>query len=136
MIEFTKDEIEVGQWFMESTGKDFCHYRCLGIKRDGTLKAAILLDRFGKTDCQMHIFTEPGFMWATPENCRAAFAFPFILLNKRRITCETPVSNRRMIRVNDHLGFVREGIKRCAADDGGDAIIFGMLREECKWIKD
>lgn len=136
MIEFSKEEEIVGKWFMEKTGKEFFGYRCLGVRRDGEWKAAILCDRFSKIECQMHIYAEPGFMWASPELCRTAFAFPFILLDRRRITVETPVTHPRMIRINRKLGFIEEGVKRCAADDGSDAIIFGMLREECKWIKD
>lgn len=120
---------------MEKTGKKFYSYRTLGMTYDGRLVAAILCDRFGTFDCQVHIYTEPGVVWATPENCRAAFAFIFELLDRRRITCETPVSNPRMIRMNHRLGMVQEGVKRKGADDGGDAIIFGMLREECNWIK-
>lgn len=133
---YTFDVERIGKWFMAKTGKPFYGYRCIGWEEDGVLKAAILCDRFNLRECQMHIYAEPGCRWSTPERCRAAFDFVFNTLKRERVTCETPVSHRMMCRVNDHLGFVREGIKRAAADDGGDAVIFGMLREECRWIKD
>ncbi len=132
--EIIYDTQELAQWIFERMGVGFYGYRTVGLKVDGEFVAGVLLDRFGVHECQIHIATRQGSMWATPENCRTAFSFPFIYLNRTRITAETAVSNRRMIRVNEHLGFVREGVKRKAADDGGDAIVFGMLREECRWL--
>lgn len=136
MDSYLDDTERIGKWFMEKTGKGFYGYRCIAWERDGALIAAVLYDRFNMRECQMHIYTEPGVRWATPERCRMAFGYAFNNLRRARVTVETPVSHPVMLRVNDHLGFVREGIKRGAADDGGDLVIFGMLREECRWIKD
>jgi len=36
---------------------------------------------------------------------------------------------------NKRLGFQLEGIHRQAWPMGGDALSFGMLKPECKWIK-
>lgn len=136
MDTYCYDTERIGKWFMEKTGKPFYGYRCKAIEQDGELKAAILCDRFGLRECQMHIYSEKGFNWMQTARCREAFEFVFNYLRRERITCETPVSHRAMLRMNEYLGFVREGVKRGAADDGGDAVIFGMLREECRWIKD
>jgi RimJ/RimL family protein N-acetyltransferase len=82
-----------------------------------------------------------GSIWSSarstssPELCRIAFRYPFIRLARRRITAETAASNIPMLRIQRRLGFVQEGVKRGAAMDGGDAIIFGMLRDECRWLE-
>jgi RimJ/RimL family protein N-acetyltransferase len=32
-------------------------------------------------------------------------------------------------------GFTQEGVLREAFEDGEDAILYGMLKSECKWIR-
>jgi hypothetical protein len=134
--EIVRDTPELAQWIMGVLGSHFYGYRTAGVMRRGEFIAGILCDRFGLRECSLHIATLQGVRWATPELCREAFSFPFVYLGRERITTETPVSNTRMCRLNDHLGFVREGVKRKAADDGGDAVLFGMLRDECRWLKE
>jgi RimJ/RimL family protein N-acetyltransferase len=130
------DNEEVARWIMEVIGTPYYGYRTAGLVRDGEIIAGILCDRFGIRECQMHIATKEGSHWATRDNCAIAFGYVFNYLRRERVTVETPVSNTRMVRVNDHLGFMREGVKRCVTADGGDAIIFGMLKDECRWLKE
>jgi RimJ/RimL family protein N-acetyltransferase len=125
---------EVCRWVEDQIGSRFYGYVALGMERDGEMIAGIVLDRFGNRECQMHIAGLPGKLWATPEAIQRAFEFPFVRYGRERVTVETPVSNMRARRYNEHVGFVREGLKRAAADDGGDSIIYGMLRSECRWL--
>ena len=104
------------------------------MKRNGELIAGCLFDRFGPRDCSIHIASKVGTHWATAEARRRLFHFAFKQLDRKRLTGETPVWNLAAQKFNEHIGFVREGIKRGAADDGSDAILYGMLREECRWL--
>jgi RimJ/RimL family protein N-acetyltransferase len=36
---------------------------------------------------------------------------------------------------DEHVGFIQEGVIRQAFEDGEDAILYGMLKSECKWIR-
>jgi len=45
-----------------------------------------------------------------------------------------PVANMRARRLVEGAGFVLEGLVRSAAPDGGDVLIYGMLKEECRWV--
>lgn len=130
------DNEEVACWIKKIIGAHYYGYRTAGLLRGGEIVAGILCDRFGLTDCYVHIATRQGVHWAKPEYCAIAFGYMFNYLRRERISTETPVSRSMMVRVNRHLGWVQEGLKRCGADDGGDAIIFGMLRDECRWIKE
>jgi RimJ/RimL family protein N-acetyltransferase len=38
-------------------------------------------------------------------------------------------------RFDEHLGFKREGLVRRGADDGTNLILYGMLKEECRWLE-
>jgi RimJ/RimL family protein N-acetyltransferase len=45
------------------------------------------------------------------------------------------VDNIEARRFDENLGFVQEGIIRRGADDGTDMILYGMLKEECRWLE-
>lgn len=59
-------------------------------------------------------------------------AYPFIQLGLPRVTAEIPLSNERSIDAVKRLGFVREGVKRRAAPDGGHVGVFGLLKKDFK----
>lgn len=54
-------------------------------------------------------------------------------LDVQRITGLVRADNADALETNDRLGFVREGVMRKALD-GQDIVIFGMLRDECRWL--
>jgi RimJ/RimL family protein N-acetyltransferase len=65
---------------------------------------------------------------------KEAFRYPFEQLCVDRITGLVPARNLEAQRFDEHLGFVLEGRARRALPDGDDLLIYGMLREECRWI--
>jgi RimJ/RimL family protein N-acetyltransferase len=106
----------------------------IGLLRDGKLVGGVLFTRYTGTDICMHVAgNAPG--WVTLEFIRAAFRVPFIQLGCRRCSGLVRTDNLAAQRFDEKLGFKREGVLRKADDDGCDLIIYGMLREECKWIK-
>jgi RimJ/RimL family protein N-acetyltransferase len=74
--------------------------------------------------------------WCVPGMLRVGFAYPFIQLDCNRVTCVVPRANRfkRVRRFLMRLGFHAEGTMR-QLFDGEDAVIFGMLKSECRWIR-
>jgi RimJ/RimL family protein N-acetyltransferase len=64
------------------------------------------------------------------------FAYPFLQLNCRRITGLVRADNFVAQKFDEHLGFRREGLLREACDDGTDMILYGMLKNECRFIGD
>lgn len=73
--------------------------------------------------------------WATRHTLRAFFEYPFIDLKVKRVQTLCSAKARDTIMFNKRLGFKPEGFHRCAWHDGGDAVSFGMLYNECKWVK-
>ena len=72
--------------------------------------------------------------WATRGILAGLFHYPFIQLGCRRVTAITPKYNARARKFALSLGFRLEGKMR-QHYDGKDAIVYGMLKHECKWIK-
>lgn len=71
--------------------------------------------------------------WATRQNLKAFFCYPFTDLGVGRVQTICSASDGGVILFNKKLGFVQEGYHREAWPDGGDALSFSMLRGECKW---
>lgn len=62
------------------------------------------------------------------------FSYPFETLGVNRINCNIESNNTASIKLCSRLGFGHEGTMRKASPDGRDILIFGMLKEECKWL--
>jgi RimJ/RimL family protein N-acetyltransferase len=126
----------VCRWMESIIGNDvhFYGYVAIGLRRNGEFLAGVLFDKFTKRECNIHIASKIGARWATEEAIRRAFTYAFKNLRRERVTAETPVSNKKARKFNEHIGFIQEGVKRLSADTGEDAIVYGMLREQCRWI--
>lgn len=75
--------------------------------------------------------------WATRDTLSTicTYAFAQNCLNCNRVTALVAKSNARARRVIEKIGFKREGSHPRAMDGKEDAISYGLLREQCKWIK-
>jgi len=52
-----------------------------------------------------------------------------------RITAYSRPENEASIRIIKHLGFQYEGYMRFAIEGKWDAMVFGMVQPECRWIR-
>lgn len=79
-----------------------------------------------------YAFDRPS--WATPSVLHSVALFVFDQLGCNRLCTLTPRKNKRSRRFVEGIGFKYEG---CARKGFGadDAIIYGMLRQECRWLK-
>jgi RimJ/RimL family protein N-acetyltransferase len=62
------------------------------------------------------------------------FAYPFNQIGANRILVQCSEANDKAMKMNKQLGFVQEGRLRQLYPPH-DAILWGMLRTECKWLK-
>ena len=106
-----------------------------GVLREGRLAAGVVFHNYDARagDIEVAIAAESP-RWASREVFYTAFAYPFLQLGCRRVTARVPVANMRARRLVEGAGFVLEGLVRSAAPDGGDVLIYGMLKEECRWV--
>ena len=107
--------------------------KCLGLVEGDEVRAVVVYESFGRCTCNMHVASDGSRRWLTRGFIAAAFAYPFIQCNLRRVTGLVPASNTRALHFDIRLGFKLEGTMRNALPDG-DMIILGMLREECPFL--
>lgn len=99
---------------------------------DGRLAAVVIFQRPEQRNCTMHVAAASS-QWATPEFLQAVFRYPFLSLDCLRVTATVMQSNFRCCRLLQHLGFQLEGCLRGFPE--GNLLVFGMLKEECKWVE-
>lgn len=59
----------------------------------------------------------------------------FNLHGKTRATAFVAPANKATLNIVERAGFVYEGTQRQAADGGGDLLMYGMLKHECRWLQ-
>lgn len=126
----------IGRFVVDLTGTpgDWGQFTALGVlDNDGVLLAGVIYNHFTPWNCCMHVGALPGRSWMSRELLFAAFDYPFNQLGMRRVTGLVPKRNKRARKLDEHLGFEYEGNLRNALPDD-DLIVYGMLREKCKWI--
>lgn len=63
---------------------------------------------------------------------RAIFTAAFA--QARRLTAEVEPDNRRALRQVQRLGFVYEGYRPLGLEGARDTIVYGMLKEDCRYL--
>jgi RimJ/RimL family protein N-acetyltransferase len=121
-------ESQIGEKYPEGTVG-------IGLEQDGELIAGVVFDYYTGPSISMHVAAVPGKRWMTKDFLWRCFAYPFLQLQCNRITGLVRVDNLAAQKFDEHLGFKREGLLRKAAEDGTDYIVYGMLREECRWLE-
>lgn len=107
----------------------------IGLEKDGELIAGVVFNNYNKLNIHMHVAAKKGTNWLNRQYLTCCFAYPFVQLGVNRVTGLVRVDNLPAQKFDEHLGFKREGIVRRACPDGTDMILYGMLREECRWIR-
>lgn len=116
-------------------GQSWGAYSALGVILNGVLVGGVVYSEYRKFDIQMSCaFDRIG--WARRGVLRALFTYPFNDLGVRRVTVVCGRKNKKAKKMNLDLGFRLEGVARKGLDGVDDAFIFGMLKEDCKWLRD
>lgn len=106
----------------------------IGIARDNKLIGGVVYYNWRqRTGDIMVAFAFDSPRWASREVMGSVCAFPFIQLGCQRATAICKKKNTRSRKFVEWLGFKYEGNARRAFGDD-DAILYGMLRQECRWI--
>jgi RimJ/RimL family protein N-acetyltransferase len=120
-------------WLEQQLGDSFSgEVIGLGLERDGRWVAAVAYHERQSHNVNASIAALPGSL--TKHYMKAIFDYPFNYLKVSRITSCVRPGNAASITWNKRVGFTYEGCQRKGYPDGEDKLIFGMLREECKWI--
>lgn len=116
------------------SGDGFDKFAAIGVEEEGELIAGCVFTEYRPHCKSIHLSgASVTPRWATRKTLRALFAYPFLQLKVKRLTAYTGFSMSSVRQFLERLGFVQEGILRAGyADD--DCVVYGMLREECRWV--
>ena len=109
---------------------------CIGIGVDlgGTIRAGVVIERLTWFDCAMTVFSETPRA-ASPAAFREVFRFVFDVLAAKRVTFEIHPKNKRSRKLAEGLGARLEGKKRRGLDGYRNALVYGLLPEECRFYE-
>lgn len=127
----------IAEWVGLQLAKDieaFKPCKAIGIERNGELIAGVIYNNYQSGLLIEMSIASLDKRWATRHTLRALFAYPFIQLNLKRVQTLCSAKEEGVIMFNKRLGFQLEGAHREAWHAGGDALSFGMLKHQCKWI--
>ena len=102
--------------------------------RDGRILGVVAYQYFNGIDCHMLVAGEGK--WLDRDKLRVFFSYPFNQMGCRRVTALCRDTNDKARRFVEKLGWTEEGVLRSYFDDGADCIIYGMLKEECRFLEE
>jgi RimJ/RimL family protein N-acetyltransferase len=128
----------VAQYVMEKTGMSLqpgSYQAMMVISDKDDFVAGIVISNFRGTDCEISCATETSAAWR-PSVLRAIFSYIFNQLNCVRCTSITTKQNKAARTFLEGLGFVLEGNLRLGYDGFKDALIYGLLAKECRYLSE
>ena len=109
-------------------------YTAIGqLDGSGQIIGGTVFTNFTLRDIHLHV-AGSGPRWLTRRFLGECFRYVFFQLNCRRCTVMIAASNQRSIDFCEGLGWRYEGILRAYLAEDEDCLIYGMLREECRWL--
>jgi RimJ/RimL family protein N-acetyltransferase len=115
-----------------------CRFRsdakAIGMTINHDIVAAAIFDTFSTSSCFISIASDGSAKWLNREFLIRVFAFPFLQCGHRRVSSIVSETNAASLRFIRHLGWTEEGRIRQGGPKGEDVILFGLLREECRWV--
>lgn len=131
---FGADEL-VSEWVSRRLvgGKSEAPCVALGVVNDAEdrLLGGCIFFHQEARDIQLAVAMEPGCALKL-RALATCYAYAFNQLGLERITAMIEIKNTRSVKLAEGFGFVREGVKRRSAPDGGHVGVFGLLRKDFK----
>lgn len=106
----------------------------LGVIRHGQLVGGVVFHNYRGHDIEISIASATP-LWASKKTFATLYGYPFNQLGVARITCITSRKNKVVRRLAEASGFKLEGTHRKAFDGQIDAMSYGLLREDCRWLQ-
>jgi RimJ/RimL family protein N-acetyltransferase len=84
-------------------------------------------------DCEISCAAETSMAFR-PHVFKAVFGYVFVQLKCVRLTCVTTKRNKRARTFIERIGFELEGNVRLGYDGKRDALIYGLLAADCRYL--
>lgn len=105
----------------------------LSVWREGVLEAGMIFSNYRGFEVELTIAAKSP-RWATRDVLRAIFHVAFVQLGCVRFMVKIAKNNKRARKLAEGVGFQYEGKLRNGYDGLKDAIVYGMLSRECRFL--
>lgn len=102
---------------------------------DGKIRMVVGFNAFVGKICQMHIAIVPGYKYTPKEMIYAVFHYVFIQANRDLVLATVNSKNEAAIKYDQRIGFKEMWRLPKMHDDGGDIVVLGMHRSECRHLR-
>jgi RimJ/RimL family protein N-acetyltransferase len=139
MLVFGHDKV-VAEWVMDRIpdGSVAPDTTAIGVADGDKLIAGVAYTDHTEGDVRMAVAAETGSRWLSKANLEVFFGHVFypppMGMGKRRATVVVHQRNKMARAFDERLGFNMEG-KHPKAFPRDNAISYGMLAENCRWVK-
>lgn len=117
-------------------GSDFGSCYTIGIMVNGVPSAGVVYNWYRVMphggDMRITVAVNDRFSFSRA-TLRAIFSYPFHVARCARVTAIVSEKNKKSSRLAVRVGFRKEGVLRRGWDGKTNAIIYSMLRNECRW---
>lgn len=129
---------EIGRWVAARVphGEPWvpgCGY-CVGFAKGSRLIAGAAFFRYNRASIEVG-FASDGPQWLNRVNLWQLFTYPFEQLGVQRISAFANASNKASRALIEALGFQHEATLAQAASDGGDQLVYRLLKGDCRYIR-
>lgn len=114
--------------------QDFGPHSAVGFTHGGQLIAGVVFRNYNEHDVEI-VVAATSAKWCTRLNLRILFDYIYNQLGCVRCTCIIGQHNKRSRKLAKGLGFRLEGVVRKGYDGKADAIVYGLLRGECMYLR-
>lgn len=112
--------------------------KTLAVSDGNQITCIVVYSKYDGYQCEIALVSiKPT--WATRTTIAMLLGYPFQQLGCKRINLICRQDNQKAISLAERLGFTRETNEeglRSYCPDGTNVHILGMLKSECRWIKD
>jgi RimJ/RimL family protein N-acetyltransferase len=118
------DKERVGAWVAEEVVQrsEWGSFYSMGAEIDGQLVSGIVFNNFNEYNATCHIaVSKPNKLFL--ELLDHAFVYAFEGCGLKRLTGLVEADNSKALKLDEHIGFVKEGIMKQAGSEGQDMVI-------------
>ena len=123
------------RWPETSEHHDWGPYTTIHLENEFGITAVVVYNCYQpKNSIDIHVCAAVAGRWLTRPFLAAVFQYPFEQLGVRRVTSRIGADNTKARGFLEALGFQHEGTIRKGWEPDVDLLIYGLLKEECRFL--
>jgi L-amino acid N-acyltransferase YncA len=108
--------------------------KMIGWVEDDDLKIVVGFNGFMGKTCQMHVAMKPEYKFTPRAMLQASFRYAFVQAERDMVLGIVNSNNTKAMKYDIHLGFKKLWSLPGMHDNGGDIVVLGMKKSECRYL--